>query len=80
MKELRLAGVCTAAEANRFLVGYWPKFNRQFRVSARSWVDLHRAVPEDKDLKRVLSVREERTVRKDNTIQFQGKRYHIKDR
>ena len=80
VKELRLAGICTKEEANRFLLKYWPKFNRQFRVSARSSVDLHRPVPPEKNLKRVLSVREERTVSKDNTIQFQGKRYQIKDR
>ena len=80
VKELRLAGICTQAEANRFLLKYWPKFNRQFRVSARSSADLHRPVPRGKDLKRELSVREERTLSKDNTIQFKGKRYQIKDR
>jgi len=80
VKELRLAGICTQEEANRFLLKYWPKFNRQFRQIARSSVDLHRPVPPEKNLKRVLSIREERTVSKDNTIQFQGKRYQIKDR
>jgi len=80
VKELRLAEIGTREEANRFLLQYWSQFNRQFSVRARSSVDLHRAVPPEKDLKRVLSVREERVVSKDNTIQFQGKRYQIKER
>ena len=80
VKELRLAGIGTREEANRFLLKYWSKFNRQFSVSARSSVDLHRPVPPEKNLKRVLSVREARVVSRDNTIQFQGKRYQIKDR
>lgn len=79
VKELRLAGICTKEAANRFLLKYWPKYNRQFNEIARSSVDLHRSVPQGKDLKRVFSIREERTVNKDNTIQFKGKRYQIKD-
>ena len=73
VKELRLAGICTKEAANRFLLKYWPKYNRQFNEIARSSVDLHRPVPQEKDLKRVFSIREERTVNKDNTIQFKGK-------
>lgn len=80
VKELRLAGVCTREEANRFLVGYWPKFNRQFGKVARSSVDLHRPVPPGVDLQRVLSLREPRTLSQDNTIQYKGKRYQIKER
>jgi hypothetical protein len=80
VKELRLAGVNTMEEANQFLVSYWPKFNRQFRREARSAVDLHRSVPKGMDLKRVFSLRHERVLCQDNTIQFQGKRYQIQQR
>lgn len=47
VKELRLAGVCTKDEANRFLDSYWPKHNRRFSRPALRPEDLHRPLPKE---------------------------------
>ena len=42
-KELRIQGICTVAEANRFLAKrFVPAFNRKYRVEPREPGDLHR--------------------------------------
>lgn len=80
VKELRLRGIRTKAEANKFLSSYLPRFNRKFRVPAENNIDLHRAVPQEIDLRSVLSIREYRVVKNDFTVQFDGRFYQIKDR
>ena len=73
-QELRLAGIRTVEEANRFLrEGYIPEMNRKFRVAAEqpgdAFVPLH-----GQDIDRIFSVQTERVVRKDNTVEI-GDRY-----
>lgn len=77
VKEMRLEGVKTKEEANKFLKGYLPKYNKQFRREPKSQIDLHRKVPKGVDLKRALSIREYRVLRNDNTIQHEGSLYQI---
>jgi transposase len=67
-QELRLAGINTLEEANRFLrTHYIGKMNRQFSVPAaqagEAFVPLH-----GQDLERIFSVQHERRVAKDNTV------------
>lgn len=70
VKELRLANVCTLDEANIFLESYWPKHNRQFAVKPVKEQDLHLQVPEGIKLSKIFREREKRTVRNDNTVQY----------
>jgi transposase len=69
-QELRLAGITTVEEANRFLrERYIPEMNRRFSVPAaergHAFVPLH-----GQDLERTFSVQTERVVGKDNTVQI----------
>lgn len=69
-QELRLRGIATREEANRFLrESYIAEFNRKFAVAA--------AQPESafvplsgQDLERIFSLQHERVVNRDNTVQF----------
>lgn len=69
-QELRVRGITTQEEANRFLrESYMAEFNRKFAVKA--------AQPESafvpatgKDLERIFSLQHERVINRDNTINF----------
>jgi transposase len=79
MKEMRLAGVSTLDEANRFLVAYLPIYNRRFSVQPAQAADLHRPMPAGGDLDRILCIKTTRCLRKDFTIVHQGRLYQIHD-
>jgi transposase len=68
-QELRLAGITTREEANRFLrERYVPEMNRKFAVRATE--PGHAFVPvRGQDLDQIFSVQSERVVEKDNTVQ-----------
>jgi transposase len=70
-QELRLAGIHTVEEANRFLrERYIPEMNRKFTVPAAE--KGHAFVPASgRDLDRGFSVQQERVVGKDNTVQWE---------
>jgi len=65
--ELRRAGIRTVEEANRFLTSF-PEMNRKFSVPAAEKGEAFVQV-QGQDLDRIFSVREERVVVKDNTVQ-----------
>ncbi len=79
VKEMRFAGVTSVAQANEFLKRYLPAFNRKFKVTPVSDVDVHQAALPNRELERVFCIREERTLRNDFTIAYNGKLYQIKD-
>ena len=71
LKELRVAGVCSLAEANRFLENvFLPWWEKRFTVAAASSVDAHRTLPPDADLERLFAQTEQRVVAADFTIRF----------
>ena len=77
VKEMRLKGVSTIGEANRFLASYLPVYNRRFSVTPKKKENLHR--PATIDLDTVLCIKTERTLKNDHTIQYNGKLYQIDD-
>jgi hypothetical protein len=79
VKEMRLAGIKTGYEANEFLEWYLPKHNRKFSISPAKKADLHRKSPGRNELKKVLCMQTERSLRKDAVIQHNSKFYQIKD-
>jgi len=79
IKELRLAGVTTLEEANRFLEEYLPRYNRQFVVPPVQTADLHRPPPTVRELERSLCLKTTRRLRKDFTIAHEGRLYQIHD-
>ena len=75
VKELRLRGVSTQADANRFLAEeFLPSFNAKFAVVPRTAGDLHRPLAEGEQnrLDRIFAVRETRVVTNDFTVRYQG--------
>lgn len=70
--ELRLAGVKTKEEANRFLKKFLEDYNRRFTVPARKQEPVFRQSPSSSKLDRILCLKETRTVNKDHTISFEG--------
>lgn len=80
IKEMRLRGIKSIDEANRFLKDYLPRYNRKFAVSAKEKADLHREIPKDIKLDHILCLKTERVVRNDATVAYNSKLYQLKDR
>ena len=80
VKEMRLEGIKTLAEANRFLGLYLPTYNRQFSIKPMETADLHRPVPEGLDLDSVLCKKTERVLRNDFTVIHEKKMYQVFDK
>ena len=74
IKELRLAGISTLEEANRFLEDYLPIYNQRFSVQPAQPADLPRPRPAHRELDRILCLQTTRCLRKDFTIAHQGGR------
>lgn len=80
IKEMRLEGIATLGEANRFVERYLKHHNKRFSVPARQPADLHRPIPPDLNLNTILCVKEDRVVRNDATVVFEGQLYQICER
>jgi hypothetical protein len=80
VKEMRLAGVSTKDQANEFLEGYLPRYNKKFGISAAQEADVHVKLPRHIALERYLCVKTTRTVRNDSTVAYEGKLYQIEGR
>jgi hypothetical protein len=78
VKHLRLAGVKTMADANKFLEAeYWREWNERFARPLNGLVDMHRALTPELDLASALSHVEQRVVSNDYTFSFVGKKYQV---
>ena len=75
---MRLAGVRTIEQANRFLhEEFVPFWEQRFTVAPRQSQDAHRPLRRAHRLEQVLSVREARSVANDYTVRWQGHRWAI---
>ena len=73
VKEMRLAGVHTVEQANRFLAAvFLPFWEQRFTVAPRQPHDAHRPLGGTQRLESILSVREPRRVAGDYTVRWQG--------
>ena len=79
VKEMRLRGIQSLAEANGFLGEYWPIYNRKFAVRARGEGDLHRSLPKGLKVDNILCVKATRALRNDFTVAYNRKLYQIED-
>lgn len=80
VKEMRLAGIATLAEANQFLPAWLTRYNRRFAVPPAHATDLHRPLPVGTDVRGVLAVKTRRVLRRDRTVAHGGQLYQIHDR
>jgi len=79
VKEMRLAGVNSVVQANDFLIKYLPIYNAKFKVKPASEVDVHQRALSMRELDKIFCIRDERTLRNDFTIAYNGRLYQIKD-
>jgi len=78
VKGMRLAGVSTLEEANRYLnEEFLPWWNQNLAVVPVSAADAHRALAPEHDLASALSHVESRQVSSDYTIRNNGRMYRI---
>jgi transposase len=78
VKELRLRGICSMAEANAYLPEFIADFNSRFAVMPRSPADAHRPQSQREDLDRILALCESRTLSKNLTLSYNNVVYQIK--
>jgi len=77
VKEMRLRGIKTCEEANKFLAEYLPKFNAKFAVRPLYPEDLHRPVHESIKIDEILSVQTEHVLRNDRTVLHERRLYQV---
>lgn len=78
LKEMRVAGISTLDDANRFLEeNFIPFWNGRFAVRPQLPHDLHRPVPQGTDLMEIFADRQQRLIRSDFTIRYQNNFYQI---
>lgn len=78
IKEMRVAGIASMDQANRFLEeAFIPFWNGRFAVGPRESVDAHRPLPEGVDLMRLFAETDERVIAQDFTFRFQNRCYQI---
>lgn len=83
IKELRLAGISTIGEANKFAKEVFiPKHNAKFAVLPQKKGDLHRPLTEfeKNNLDKFFSIQHTRVVNNDFTIRYKGKWYQLSAR
>ena len=73
VKEMRLVGISTKEQANRFLIEYLPKFNEQFTKTPKKQKDLHRQLPKEIDLSEVFCIKGNRTINDGYIIKWKGR-------
>lgn len=79
VKEMRLRGISSIVEANKFLSEYLARHNRRFSKAAAQTENLHRPIPKGLNLDRVFCIKTERTLRNDFTIALDRKLYQIEE-
>lgn len=77
VKELRLAGVNTMKEGNRFTPAFIEDFNRRFAVVPRSPVNLHRPLTRTDRLEEILIQKQTRRLSRQLTLSYGNKIYQI---
>ena len=78
VKEMRLAGVRTRAEANALVSkALMPQFNRRFTLKPARGQDAHRALTKEMNLAAILSWQAERVVNNDYTVRFDNRWYQL---
>ena len=80
IKEMRLRGIKSIMEANKFLQYYLPVYNRRFKIQAIEKGDLHRSLPKSVDLDSLLCIKTKRGLNNDSTVVHDKKLYLVLDK
>jgi hypothetical protein len=79
VKELRLRGISTVAEANAYAPSFMAAYNARFAKPPKSDFDAHRSLRAEESLELVLTWREPRKVTKSLTVQYDHVMYLLTD-
>jgi transposase len=79
VKELRLRGISTVADANAYAPCFVADYNARFAKPPRSTFDAHRPLRSDENLACALTWREARRVTKTLTVQYDRVLYLLED-
>ena len=79
VKELRLKGISTLQDANRFLPTFMKQYNAKFGKAPRSDYNAHRPLQTNDNLKEIFCWQEARTLTKALTVQYDKVVYLIED-
>jgi transposase len=79
VKELRLRGISTVADANAYAPSFIAMYNERFAKPPRSDFNAHRPLRSDEDLDVLLTWRETRRVTKALTVQYDRVLYLLDD-
>jgi len=79
VKELRLAGISTLEEANKFVEKFIPQFNAKFGVIPQKKGNLHQPLTKfaKENLDKILSVKNTRIVNNDFTVKFKDQWFQL---
>jgi len=77
IKLMRLDGISSIEEANKYLESFKEDYNQQFAKVARNPENAYRRMPEDLDLNKILCRKEERKISKNLEIQYMHKTYQL---
>jgi transposase len=78
VKALRLAGISDLESANQLLEEtFLPELNRRFTVEPQQAADVHRRLPREISLDRVLCFQEERVVQNDWTVLWRRRCFQL---
>jgi transposase len=80
IKEMRLAGISTIDEANSFLEGYLPIYNKRFCKAPASKENAHRKIRKKDDLNKIICKKEQRILSKNLEFQFENAIYQVEVR
>jgi len=79
VKELRLRGISTVAQANAWAPSFMAAYNARFAKPPKSDFDAHRPLRADENLALLMTWRETRRVTKSLTIQYDRVMYLLED-
>lgn len=77
VKEMRLAGISTQEEANRFLESFLAVFNERFAKEPRERADHHRPLPKKMNLDEILCLKWKRTINNGYIIQWKRRMFTL---
>lgn len=77
VKELRLQNISTIEEANDFSPTFIEEYNRRFAVAPQNPTNAHRPLLKTHDLEQIFTIKEERHLSKNLTLQYKNVIYQI---
>ena len=79
VKEMRLKGIKSIEEANKFLESYLSEYNKKFAIKPKMEGDMHREIPKGINLDKILCIKTKRALRNDFTVVHNKRLYQIED-